>query len=129
MKGIIFVELLALAKEAFGEETVNLVFEVADLPSGGAEAAVGKYPCDAGMALVRGLSTHSGIDPAKHQRRFGHWMTDNFARRYPGFFEDKSGCRDTLPAIEGEIHVEVRGTASRGWRRSPPARGASPGAT
>lgn len=113
MKGVIFVELLASAEEAFGEDSVNLVSEGADLPSGGAYTAVGNYPCDAGMGLLRGLSTHCGIDPAKLQRRFGHWMTDSFARRYPSFFEDKSGCRGMLPAIEGEIHLEVSQAPSR----------------
>lgn len=108
MKGVIFVELLAMAEDAFGEDAVDRVIDEAALPSGGAYTAVGNYPCEELMALVRGFSAHSGIAGAELQRLFGHWMMQCFGRHYPGFFSGKSGSRDMLAAIEGEIHVEVR---------------------
>lgn len=61
MKGVIFVELLAMAEDAFGEDAVDRVIDDTALPSGGAYTAVGNYPCEELIALVRGFSAHSGI--------------------------------------------------------------------
>lgn len=36
MNGIVFVELIAMAEDAFGEDVVDRVIEAADLSSGGA---------------------------------------------------------------------------------------------
>ncbi|HBB84658.1 MAG TPA: guanylate cyclase, partial [Sulfitobacter sp.] len=45
MKGTIFVELVNMAEEAFGEDVVDEVLENADLENGGAFTTVGNYPC------------------------------------------------------------------------------------
>lgn len=108
MKGLVFVELLAMAENTFGEDVVDDVIDRAALPSGGAYTAVGKYPCDELMALIRGFSQHSGIPKPELQRLFGHWMMKSFVRHYPDFFVNRSGSLDMLAAIEDEIHVEVR---------------------
>lgn len=108
MKGIVFVELLAMAEDTFGEEVVDRVIDAAALASGGAFTSVGNYPCEELMTLIRGFSTHSGIPGAELQRLFGHWMMQSFDRHYPQFFSGRGGSLDMLEAIEGEIHVEVR---------------------
>lgn len=108
MKGIVFVELLAMAENAFGEDVVDRVIDAADLPSGGAYTSVGNYPCAELMTLVRGFSDHSGIPRADLQRLFGNWMMDSFERNYPRFFDGRDTSLDVLAAIEDEIHVEVR---------------------
>ncbi|MCC5973493.1 MAG: heme NO-binding domain-containing protein [Rubellimicrobium sp.] len=108
MKGIVFVELLAMAEDAFGEASVDRVIDQAALPSGGAYTSVGNYPCEELMTLIRGFSAHSGIPGAELQRLFGDWMMQSFGRHYPGLFAGKGGSLDMLAAIEGEIHVEVR---------------------
>lgn len=108
MKGMVFVELLSMAEDAFGEEVVDTVIERSDLPSGGAFTAVGNYPCEELMTLVQGFSKHSGIPGAELQRLFGHWMMKSFVKNYPDFFVGRSGSLDMLSAIEDEIHVEVR---------------------
>lgn len=108
MKGLVFVELLAMAENAFGEDVVDGVIERADLPSGGAYTAVGNYSCDELMTLVRGFTQHSGIPGPELQRLFGHWMMNSFVKHYPDFFVGRGGSLDMLAAIEDEIHVEVR---------------------
>jgi hypothetical protein len=108
MKGIIFVELVAMAEDAFGEDVVDRVIAAAELPSGGAYTRVGNYPCEELMALIRGFSAQGGIPGSDLQRLFGHWMMQSFGRHYPQFFEGRDGSIDMLEAIEGEIHVEVR---------------------
>jgi hypothetical protein len=108
MKGLVFVELLAMAEDAFGEDVVDGVIDRSDLPSGGAYTNVGNYPCEELMTLVRGFSQHSGIAGPELQRLFGHWMMNSFVRHYPDFFVGRNGSLDMLAAIEDEIHVEVR---------------------
>lgn len=108
MKGMVFVELLSMAEEAFGEEVVDGVIELANLPSGGAYTSVGNYPCEELMSLVQGFSTHSGIPGVELQRLFGHWMMKSFVKHYPDFFVGRRGSLDMLAAVENEIHVEVR---------------------
>jgi hypothetical protein len=108
MKGIVFVELLAMAEDAFGEDVVDNLIETSDLPSGGAYTSVGNYPCEELMTLVQGFSRHSGVSGPELQRLFGHWMMDSFKTHYPQFFENRSGSLTMLEAIEDDIHVEVR---------------------
>jgi len=108
MKGVVFVELLKMAQEAFGEEVVDDVIEHADLDSGGAFTAVGNYPCSELVKIVQAFSDHSGISSEDLQRKFGHWMMGFFGDNYPEFFADKAGPFEMLNAVDGEIHVEVR---------------------
>lgn len=108
MKGMVFVELLKMAEESFGEELVDAVLDAADLPSGGAYTAVGNYPCAELIALVEGFAARSGLGAEALQRSFGHWMMQQFGKGYPQFFEDKSTAFELLEAVEDEVHVEVR---------------------
>lgn len=108
MKGVIFVELLAMAEDAFGEDVVDRIIDSAALPSRGAYTSVGNYDCEELLELVRGFSAYSGVSQAELQRLFGHWMMRSFGRHYPEFFVGKSGSIEMLEAIEDEIHVEVR---------------------
>lgn len=108
MKGVVFVELLAMADDAFGEEVVDRVIEAADLPSGGAYTSVGIYECEELMTLIHGFSQHSGVPGAELQRLFGHWIMKSFKMHYPKFFENKTGSLEMLTGIENKIHTEVR---------------------
>lgn len=108
MKGIVFVELLAMAEDAFGEEVVDSIIDSTDLPSGGAYTAVGDYSCDELMLLVGGFSQHSGIAATELQRMFGHWLMKSFVTHYPQFFENRKDSLEMLEAVENDIHVEVR---------------------
>lgn len=108
MKGTIFVELVKMAENAFGEETVDMVLDKADLENGGAFTTVGNYPCSELIKIVTAFSEHSGISPVILQRKFGAWMMDHFAKNYPDFFEGKTDAFSMLEAVDGEIHVEVK---------------------
>ena len=108
MKGIIFVELLAMAEDAFGEEAVDGVIASSRLPSGGAYTRVGNYSCEELMTLVRAFSALAGVQGDALQRRFGHWMMQSFGQHYPQFFVGRGGSLDMLERIEDDIHVEVR---------------------
>jgi hypothetical protein len=108
LKGTIFVELVKMAEAAFGEETVDMVLDSANLENGGAFTAVGNYPCSELVKIVVAFSKHSGLSPEVLQMKFGHWMMEHFVTAYPQFFGNKTDAFKMLEAIEGEIHVEVR---------------------
>lgn len=107
MKGTVFVELLKMAEEAFGEDVVDDVLEKADLETD-AFTAVGNYPCSELMKIVAAFSDHSGLSEEVLQRKFGHWMLDHFGTGFPEFFSNKKDSFEMLEAIDCEIHVEVR---------------------
>jgi hypothetical protein len=108
MKGVIFVELIKMAEDAFGEETVDDVIDKADLENLGAFTTVGNYPCSELVKIVMAFSQHSGLSPEVLQRKFGHWMMDFFLIHYPNFFADKKTAFGLLEAVDQEIHVEVK---------------------
>ncbi|MGJ8597552.1 heme NO-binding domain-containing protein [Sulfitobacter sp.] len=108
MKGAIFVELVSMAENAFGEDVVDDVLDKADLDNGGAFTTVGNYPCSELVKIVMAFSEHSGISPEVLQRMFGHWMLDHFVENYAEFFEGKTDSFSLLEAVDGEIHVEVK---------------------
>lgn len=107
MRGTIFVELIKMAEETFGEDAVDEVLDSANLENDGAFTAVGNYSCSELVKIVMALSAHSKIDPATLQRKFGHWMINHFVENFPNFFEGKSDSFEMLEAVDGEIHVEV----------------------
>lgn len=108
MKGTIFVELVNMAEDAFGEDVVDMVLDKADLENDGAFTAVGNYPCSELIKIVTAFSEHSGISAEVLQRKFGHWMMDHFAKNYGEFFTGKNDSFSLLEAIDGEIHVDVK---------------------
>lgn len=108
MKGTIFVELLKMAEDAFGEDTVDDVLNKADLDNDGAFTSVGNYPCSELVKIVVAFSAHSGLSPEVLQRKFGHWMMTHFVEHYPKFFEDKTSAFAMLEAVDKEVHVEVK---------------------
>lgn len=108
MKGVIFVELIKMAEDAFGEETVDQVLERADLENDGAYTTVGNYPCSELIKIVVAFSAHSGLSPETLQRKFGHWLMDYFVAHYPEFFADKTTAFALLESLDQEIHVEVK---------------------
>lgn len=107
MKGVVFVELLAMAEQAFGEDVVDTVMDKADLANGGAYTTVGHYPCEELIKIVDAFSAHSGIAPDVLQRKFGHWMMTFFGTHYPDFFKNKTSSFQMLESVDQEIHVEV----------------------
>lgn len=108
MKGVVFVELMAMAEDMLGEAVVDRVIDDCDLPSGGAYTSVGDYPCAELVTLITGFSTATSVPADELQRLFGHWMMDSFRRNYPTFFTDKTNAFDMLESVEDEVHVEVR---------------------
>jgi len=107
MKGVVFLELLTIAENAFGEDVVDQVIDTADLESGGACTAVGNHPCEELVRIVEGFSAHFTLGPEVLQRKFGHWMMDFFGNHCQGFFGGKTTSFEVLEAVGQEIRVEA----------------------
>ena len=108
MKGTIFVELLSMAENAFGEDVVDSILDKTDLESGGAYTTVGNYPCEELVKIVMAFSEHSGISPVDLQKMFGHWVFKHFTVVYPEMVGRQNNAFAMLESIETEIHVEVK---------------------
>jgi hypothetical protein len=108
MKGVVFVELIAMAESMAGEDAVDEIIESCDLESGGAFTTVGNYPCSELMIIVHAFSVALDAPVADLQRQFGEWMFRSFAVGYPEFFVGKNDAFTMLESIENEVHVEVR---------------------
>jgi hypothetical protein len=107
MRGTIFVELIKMAEDTFGEDAVDEVLDKADLENDGAFTTVGNYSCSELIKIVMALSAQSKISPEVLQRKFGHWMINHFAENFAAFFEGKADGFAMLESVDGEIHVEV----------------------
>lgn len=108
MKGVVFVELVAMAESVAGEDLVDEVLETAPLESGGVFTAVGNYPCSELMTLVQAFSERLNAPVEDLQIMFGKWMFNRFVDGYPAFFVGKTDAFTMLESIEDEVHVEVR---------------------
>lgn len=108
MKGVVFVELLAMAESLVGEDAVDDVIDGLDLASGGSYTSVGIYPCGELMTIVEAFSKALDAPVDTLQRQFGHWMFGRFIEGYPVFFTGKTDAPMMLESIENEVHVEVR---------------------
>ncbi|GLQ36319.1 guanylate cyclase [Amylibacter marinus] len=108
MKGVVFVELIAMAESIAGEELVDEIIDSCDLESGGAFTAVGNYPCGELMTLVQAFGQALNAPVEDLQSKFGQWMFTKFIDGYPMFFAGKNDAFTMLESIENEVHVEVR---------------------
>lgn len=108
MKGVVFVELLAMADTTIGEDAVDQVISRCPLASKGAYTAVGTYPASELRDLIDGFSTQAGASIDTLQHKFGHWMLARFAATYPAFFWAQSDAFAMLESVETEVHTEVR---------------------
>lgn len=108
MKGVVFVELIAMAESIAGEDKVDEILDDCDLESGGVFTSVGNYPCSELMKVVQAFSDALDAPVDLLQNKFGQWMFNKFVDGYPVFFNGKNDAFTMLESIENEVHVEVR---------------------
>ncbi len=108
MKGIVFVELIDMVDEHFGEEVTERIIEACDLESGGAYTSVGTYDHNELIALVSRLSQETEVPVPALLRSYGKHLFGRFHGLYPEFFTEISDVFNFISKIEDYIHVEVR---------------------
>lgn len=108
MKGVVFVELLAMADSTAGEAAVDQVMSRCPLASKGAYTRVGTYPSAELKQIINGLSEATGTSVDVLQHQFGRWMLARYFETYPAFFKRQPDAYTMLESIESEVHAEVR---------------------
>ncbi len=108
MKGMVFTEFLEFVGEQFGDDMVDDIIEVSELPSGGAYTSVGTYSHGEMLALCGALAERTQRPVAELVRAFGDRLSDTFARDFPEFFRRAGNLFDFLESIEAHIHIEVQ---------------------
>lgn len=107
MKGVIFVSLLTMADEIFGEDIVDEILDTVPLESGGSYTAIGNYPSKELMVLAEQFGKRAGVEPGEFLRRFGRWLMPVLRREHPEFFLNKANCLELLEVVDSEIHPAV----------------------
>ncbi len=108
MKGLVFREFLDFVEEALGDDVVEDMIDLADLPSGAAYTVVGKYDWREMASLVAALAKITGHEPSALQTAFGHSLLGRLAKRYPEFFDSCNTTFDLLERVNSQIHIEVQ---------------------
>ena len=108
MLGIVFTEFFDLVDQAFGEEVLDDIIDMAELPNDGAYTSVGRYEHTDMLKLVTALSTKVDTPVPDLIRTFGQHLFGQFVVKYPAFFTDVNDSLTFLRRIEDHIHVEVK---------------------
>jgi hypothetical protein len=108
VKGVIFTEFLEMVEDRYSPAMVEEIIEAAELPSGGAYTAVGTYPHQELILLLRALCSKTGEKPAELLNSFGDIMFHNYLRIHGKFFADITNAFDLFAHVENYIHKEVK---------------------
>lgn len=107
MKGLVFTEFLDFVEMAAGEEILDDMIGMANVPSGAAYTSVGLYDYQEMVALVSALSQITGEPVARLVQMFGKHLLGRFSETRPQFFENVSDVYSFIESVEAHIHVEV----------------------
>ena len=108
MKGIVFTELLEMVEDAYGDEVLDRVITMSELPNNGSYSAVGTYDHAELVRLVLSLSKEVNEEVPVLLKAYGHRIFRVFEHNYAQFFEGVDDAFSFLESIEDHIHVEVR---------------------
>jgi hypothetical protein len=106
MKGIVFNLLEQAVVDKYGEDTWDSLIDSAGVE--GSYTAVGSYPHEEIISIVKAASDALGAEPDDLVRWFGRAALPMLAQRYPAFFEGHTGARSFLLTLNEVIHPEVR---------------------
>ncbi|MHA1973124.1 MAG: heme NO-binding domain-containing protein [Candidatus Hodarchaeales archaeon] len=109
MKGVIINILENFISEKFSDEILDEMYEKVNL-SEGVPPFVGpiSYPDKDVVNILDFLSKKTDLSIEKLLYTFGIYTIPVFAKKYPGFFENKPSAKDFLSSINDIVHVEVK---------------------
>lgn len=110
MRGVLMTEFLGWIEETRGIAEVDaIIAELGDaLTDGGAYTAVGNYPHDDLVRMMRAVAEREGRSEFELQRDFGMALFPALANVGAPMLEGATGSRDVFARINDVIHVEVR---------------------
>src|SRR5215207_1957319 len=108
MKGIIFTEFLDMVEQRFSPQVVEQMITAAQLPSGAAYTAVGKYDHGEIWSLVCELSKVCDTSVPDLFKAYGEYLFSRLAADYAQLLTGMNCAFDVMQALDGVIHSEVR---------------------
>ncbi len=110
MRGVLMTEFLGWIEKTRGIAEVDaIVTELGDeLTDGGAYTAVGNYPHDELVRMMRVTAARDGVTEFELQRQFGTALFPTLAHTGAPMLEGVTGSRDVFARINDVIHVEVK---------------------
>jgi hypothetical protein len=110
MRGVLMTEFLGWIEQTRGIAEVDaIITELGDaLTDGGAYTAVGDYPHDDLMRMMRVVAAREAVTEFELQRQFGTALFPTLANVGAPMLEGVTGSRDVFARINDVIHVEVK---------------------
>ncbi len=108
MNGLLFTEFMEMVETTWSFDMVDTLIDRSQVRSGGIYTAVGSYPHEEMVALVKALAEETQTPTDQIERAFGQYLFRRFALEYPQHF---SGIRDSfrfLAGIDEIVHSIVR---------------------
>lgn len=108
MKGMVFTQFLEMVEQRFSMDMVDTIIDESNVPSGGVYTAVGTYPHEEMAALVKALSSQTGIPVPELLQAYGEHLFAALVGAFPHFLEGKTSSFEFLNVLDTYIHAEVR---------------------
>jgi hypothetical protein len=108
VKGIVFTEFLEMVEEEHSPAFLEDVIAEANLASGGAYTAVGQYPDEELLTLLRLVSEKTGTAEQILLKRFGERIFKTFCKRYHRIIRSTPNAYMLFEQVENTIHREVK---------------------
>lgn len=108
MNGLLFTEFMEMVETTWSFDMVDSLIERSRISSGGIYTAVGSYPHEEMVALIKTLAEATETPTDQIERAFGSYLFNRFMLEYPHYF---SGIRDSfqfLARIDEIVHRIVR---------------------
>ena len=108
MKGIVFVHLLEMVENEFGELLLESAIDQAETSTQGVFTSAGTYPAEDMLKLVGSLSELTQLPPSALYQHYGKYLFSKLFASYPLFpSEVLNNAFSFLASINDVIHVEV----------------------
>ncbi|MDX2068070.1 MAG: heme NO-binding domain-containing protein [Haliscomenobacter sp.] len=108
MKGMVFVHLLEMVENEFGELLLESAIEHAQTSTQGVFTSAGTYPAEDMLKLVASLSELTQLPPSALYQHYGRYLFSKLFASYPMFPQEVlNNAFSFLASINDVIHVEV----------------------
>jgi len=108
MNGLLFTEFMEMVETTWSFDMVDTLIDRSQVSSGGIYTAVGSYPQEEMVALVKTLAEETETPIDQIERTFGKYLFRRFALEYPQYFTGIRDCFQFLARLDEIAHAIVR---------------------
>jgi hypothetical protein len=108
MNGLLFTEFMEMVETTWSFDMVDTLIDRSQVNSGGIYTAVGSYPQEEMVALVKALAEETETPIDQIERTFGKYLFHRFALEYPHYFTGIHDSFQFLARINEIAHAIVR---------------------